>query len=67
MTTIITKGNLEDREKEIDKTLNRLNEENIAISLHKNYEFGLKEIMWLGYKINPDGIKPTEQKTDAII
>ena len=37
---IITKETLEDHEKEIDKTLHRLNEENLAISLHK-CEFGL--------------------------
>ena len=63
---IITKGTIENHEKEIDKTLNRLNEENLAISLHK-CEFGLKEITWLGYKINSKEIKPTERKTDAII
>ena len=63
---VITKGTIEKHEKEIDKTLNRLNEENLAISLHK-CEFGLNEITWLGYKINAEGIKPTKRKTDAII
>ena len=62
---IITKGTIEKHEEEIDKTLNRLNEENLAISLHK-CEFGLNEITWLGYKINAEGIKPTKRKTDAI-
>ena len=32
---IITKGTIEKHEEEIDKTLNRLNEENLAISLQK--------------------------------
>ena len=63
---IITKGTIEKHEAEIDKTLHRLNEENLAISLHK-WEFGLNEITWLGYKINSEGIKPTKRKTDAII
>ena len=63
---IITKGTIEKHEEEIDKTLNRLNEENLAINLHK-CEFGLNEIIWLGYKINAEGIKPTKRKTDAII
>ena len=49
---VITKGTIEKHEKEIDKTLNRLNEENLAISLHK-CKFGLNEITWLGYKKTP--------------
>ena len=65
-TIIITKGTLEDHEKEIDKTLNRLNEKNIAISLDK-CEFGFNEIIWLGYKINSNGIKATKRKMDAKI
>ena len=63
---IITKGTIEKHEVEIDKTLNRLNEENLAKLLHK-CEFGLNEITWLGYKLNNEGIKPTKSKTDAII
>ena len=63
---IITKGTIGRHEDEIDKTVNRLNEENLAISLHK-CEFGLNENIWLGYKINAEGIKPTKRKTDAII
>ena len=50
----------------IDKTLKKLDQENLAISLHK-CEFGLTEITWLGYKINSEGITPTKRKTDAII
>ena len=60
---IITKGTKEEHEEEIDKTLNRLNEENLVISLHK-CEFGLNEIIWLGYKINAEGInQPNEKQT----
>ena len=63
---IISKGTLEKHENEIDKTLERLDNKNLAISLNKS-EFGLTEILWLGYKINSEGITPTKQKTDAII
>ena len=63
---IITKGTIENHEEEIDKTLNRLNEENLVISLHK-CELGLNEIIWLAYKINSEGIRPIKRKTDAII
>ena len=48
---IITKGTIEKHKNEIDKALKRLDQENLAISLHK-CEFGLTEITWLGYKIN---------------
>ena len=63
---IITKGSLSDHEKELQKVLSRLDEENLAISLHI-CEFAATEITWLGYRINPDGIIPTKRKTDAII
>ena len=63
---IISKGTLEKYENEIEETVERLDNENLAISLHK-CKFGLTEITWLGYKINSEGIRPTKQKTDAII
>ena len=47
------------------KVLSRLDKENLAISLHK-CEFAQTEIVWLGYKISPNGIIPTEKKTKAI-
>ena len=62
----LSKGTLEKHENEIDKTLKRLDKENLAISLHK-CEFGITEITWLGYKINFEGITPTKRKADAII
>ena len=59
---IITEGILTNHETELDKVLARLDKKNLAISLHK-CEFAVTEITWLGYKKNPDGIIPTEQKT----
>ena len=46
---IISKGTLEEHETEIDKTLNRLDNKNLAITLHK-CEFGWTENTWLRYK-----------------
>ena len=44
---IISKGSLEQYEKEIDKTLQRLDDKNQRISLQK-CKFGHREIIWLG-------------------
>ena len=63
---IITKGILTNHENELDKVLAQLDKENLPISLHK-CKFAVTEIKWLGYKINPDGMIPTERKTEAII
>ena len=63
---IISKGILEQHEKEMEKTLERLDNKNLAISLHK-CDFGLTEKAWLGYKINSEGITQTKRKSDAII
>ena len=49
---IITKGTLEEHEKEIDKILHRLNEENLAIILQK-CKIAKEEIIWLGFTITP--------------
>ena len=62
---IITKGSKDDQEKEIMKILSRLDNEKLAISLHK-CEFAQTEIVWLGYKISPYEIIPTEKKTKSL-
>ena len=62
---IITKGSIDDHEKEIMKVLSRLDKKNLAKCLHK-CEFAQTEIVWLGYKISPSGIIPTEKKTKSI-
>ena len=62
---IIAKGTHEDCENEIDKVLYKLDKENLAISLQK-CEFLQTEITWLGYKMNPNEIIPTDHKTNAI-
>ena len=60
---IITKGSIEDHENEIDKVLYELDKK-LAISLQK-WQFLQTEIIWLGYKISPNRIIPTEKKTNA--
>ena len=62
---IITKVSIDNHEQEIFKVLSRLDGENLAISLHK-CEFAHTERVWLRYKINRNGIIPTEKKMKAI-
>ena len=62
---IITKRTLDKHEKELDKILHRLNEENPAISPRK-CEFAKEQIIWLGFTITPNGVTPTKQKCVAI-
>ena len=62
---IITKGLLTEHELELDKVLNLLDKENLAIKLQK-CEFAKPDLVWLGFKIHPNGIIPTKQKCDAI-
>ena len=63
---IIPKGTLEEHKKELDKIMQRLNDENLAINLHK-CEFDKEHTTWLGFVITPNGVTPTKQKCDAII
>ena len=63
---IITKGSLNDHEDEIDKVLNLLDKENLAIKLQK-CEFANTNSVWLGYKIHPNGIIPTNKKCESIV
>ena len=61
----VTKGTLEDHEKELDKIMQRLNNENLAINLQK-CEFAKEQLTWLGFVVTPNGVTPTKQKCDAI-
>ena len=63
---IITKGSLNDHEHEIDKILNLLDKENLAKKLQK-CEFAKTNLVWLGFKIHPDGIIPTNKKCESIV
>ena len=63
---VITKGNLQDHETEIDKIMKKLNEENLAINLQK-CEFAKADITWLGFKVTPNGVTPSKPKCEAIL
>ena len=63
---IITKGSLNDHEHEIDKVLKLLDKENLAIKLQK-CEFAKTNLVWLGFKIHPSGIIPTNKKCESIV
>ena len=62
---VITKGNITDHEKELDKILYLLDKENLAIKLQK-CEFAKKQITWLGYEITLTGITHTKKKCESI-
>ena len=63
---VITKGSLNEHENELNKILEKLDKENLAINLQK-CEFGKNKIEWLGLKITPQGITPLITKTEAIL
>ena len=63
---VVTKGNLKEHENELDKILNKLNDENLAINLQK-CEFAKGDIVWLGFKLTPNGVTPTKPKCEAIL
>ena len=63
---IITKGSLDNHEQEIDKVLNLLDKENLAIKLQK-CEFAKSNLVWLGFKIHPNGTIPTNKKCESIV
>ena len=62
---VITKGSIREHELELDKILNRLNNEGLAINLQK-CEFAKNVIEWLGFTITPSGITPLITKMEAI-
>ena len=58
---VITKGSLNEKENELDKILEKLDKENLAINLQKS-EFAKNTINWLGFKITPQGTTPLATK-----
>ena len=63
---IITKGTIKEHEQELDKILQKLDEEGLAISLQK-CEFAKNKTEWLGSTITPSRITPLVTKTEAIM
>ena len=61
----VTNGNIEDHEKEVREVLTKLQNAGYRAS-EKKTELFKKELTWLGYYINQNGIKPIRDKTEAI-
>ena len=62
---IISHGTKEQHIDKLKKVLDKLDQENMAISLNK-CKFGCKEVEWLGFIINEFGTIPIHKKTEAI-
>ena len=61
----VTNGNIEDHEKEVREVLTKLQNAGYWAS-EKKTELFKKELTWLGYYINQNGVKPIRDKTEAI-
>ena len=63
---LITKGKIKENEQELDKILENLDNEVLAINLQK-CEHAKNNIEWLEFIITPSGITPLITKTEAIM
>ena len=61
----VTNGDIEDPEKELREVLSKLQDAGYRAS-GKKTELFKKELTWLGYYINQNGVKPIKDKTEAI-
>ena len=61
----VTNGSIEDHEKEVRKVLMKLQKAGYR-ACEKKTELFKKELAWLGYFINQNGVKPIKDKTEAI-
>ena len=64
-TLIISHGTKDDHMNKLKRILDKLDAENMAISLDKS-KFGRKQVEWLGYVIHEYGTIPMQKKTEAI-
>ena len=61
----VTNGTIEEQEEELREILSKLQENGYRAS-EKKTELFKKELTWLGYEINQNGVKPNKDKTEAI-
>ena len=61
----VTNGSIEDHEKEVREVLMKLQNAGYRAS-EKKTELFKKQLTWLGYFINQNGVKPNKDKTEAI-
>ena len=61
----VTNGSVDDHERELREVLSKL--EKTGYRASEKTEMFKKELTWLGYHINQEGVKPIKDKTEAII
>ena len=59
-------GSKQDHEKKLLDVLNKLEKAGYRVG-KKKFEFFMNETKWLGHEINKNGIKPNEEKVEAIL
>ena len=62
---IVNKGNLEKHEAEVRETITKLEKAEYRLNPNK-FEFFKKQIEWVGHKIDQQGIRPLQDKLEAI-
>ena len=62
----VTNGTIEEHEEELREILSKLQENGYRASEKKKTKLFKKELTWLGYEINQNGVKPIKDKTEAI-
>ena len=62
---VVTRGNKQDHEKKMFDVLNKLEKAGYRANKKKS-EFFMNRIKWLGHEIDENGIKPNEEKIEAI-
>ena len=63
---MVTRGSRQDHERELFDVLNKLEIAGYRASKKKS-EFFMNRIKWLGHEIDDNGIKPNEEKVEAIL
>ena len=61
----MTNGTIDELEREVREVLNKLQNAGYRAS-EKKTELFKEELTWLGYHINQNGVKPIQDKTEAI-
>ena len=62
---IVSKGNIDEHETEVRETMKKLEQAGYRLN-PKKCEFFKKEIEWVGHKIDQQGIRPLQDKLEAI-
>ena len=63
---IATAGSLEEHNVKVDETLKKIDLEGFSLKLSK-CEFSVKEIEWLGFDIDREGVRPKRSKIQDIM